>query len=450
MFSKRIIILQLIIIGFNTINVIGQSDKYALLFKSTLEEESTYYDSEFSCEIKYSWRTFSFQYKSTSLNKREPQYDFYYLPDDFIEINLLFEGKVDYRTHTVPDCFMIPEISIDKTNFNIMPLFGCNFTVIVYPLHVEGTDNTEPVCSTTTLELRGGYDWEYLIGDTVSEDGKELEWKPLSFSTPSINPNIGDIYTIENINIDDLDVASPKRKIHFRAGHVASGTYVTPITYTVTGCSPQFIGYYDKIKTSCSYFKDGNISLKIDRDIDPSEQLVVTLFKDESSGDILTGQYSTKQLSAIDSKIIVLEGFGGGVFGFKWPVDIDAGIYYFRYQTLNEADTPQKPDASDSVFWDKLVKTPNFTIEKATNVDFTAKWVNDESCFEAGDGKIQIEVTSGETGRSYFYIVYKVEGTTETLERDWTSFSGTTTVISGLGKGEYKIKVKDNEGCLAK
>ncbi len=49
-------------------------------FRATLEEESLYYDSEFSCQIKYSWRTFSFQYKSTSLNKKEPQYDFYYLP----------------------------------------------------------------------------------------------------------------------------------------------------------------------------------------------------------------------------------------------------------------------------------------------------------------------------------------------------------------------------------
>nr|BFF41242.1 hypothetical protein BACY1_30470 [Tenacibaculum mesophilum] len=61
-----------------------------------------------------------------------------------------------------------------------------------------------------------------------------------------------------------------------------------------------------------------------------------------------------------------------------------------------------------------------------------------------------MNVTSGETGRSYLYIVYKVEGTSETVERNWTSFSGTTTIISGLGKGKYKIKVKDSEGCLAK
>ncbi|RLK00427.1 hypothetical protein [Tenacibaculum discolor] len=447
MCSKRII-LQFIIIIFSTINAFGQSDKYALLFKSTLEEESSYYDSEFSCQIKYSWRTFSFQYKSTSLNKKEPQYDFYYLPDDFTEVNLLFEGEVDYREYSVPDCFMIPEISFDKTNFNIMPLFGCNFTVIVYPLHVEGTDNTEPVCSITTLELKGGYDWEYLIGDV---DNKLLEWKTLAISTPSISPNIGDIYTSENINIDELDVNSPKRSIHFRAGHIASDKYVAPITYTVTGCSPTFEGYYDQIKTSCSYYKDGNISLKIGRNLDPSEQLAVTLFKEDSNGDILVSQYSTKQLSATDPNVIVLNDLGEGIFGFKWPGGIDVGTYYFRYQTLNEVDMPPKPDASDSSFWDKLVKTePSFTIEKATNVDFTAAPLNDENCFKAGDGKIQLNVTSGETGRSYLYIVYKIEGTTETLERDWTSFSGITTVISGLGKGEYKIKVKDSQGCLAK
>ncbi|AZJ36023.1 hypothetical protein D6T69_11010 [Tenacibaculum singaporense] len=448
MFGKRVI-LQLIIIVFYTITAFGQTPEYAYLV--TTEVINSYNNYPITGELNMNsdvGRIEQVKYPATSSTIGNTYFDFITIPQGFSEV------YIDVNQNNYMECdYSQPSETILKSDFNYgiiaagLYMSNCNYVYNLYPLHIIGTNNVDPICLLTKVELTGGYDWEYLIGN---KDDTALEWKVLSSATPTININIGDIYDKESIIINELPVDSEKRKIHFRTGHRASGKYVTPITYTVIGCSPPFKGYYNQTKTSCSYFKDGNISLKIGRGIDPSEQLAVTLFKKDSNSDILVSQYSTKQLSTTDSKIIVLEDFGGGVFGFKWPVDIDAGIYYFRYQTLNEADTPQKPDASDSVFWDKLVKTPNFTIEKATNVDFTAKWVNDESCFEAGDGKIQIEVTSGETGRSYFYIVYKVEGTTETLERDWTSFSGTTTVISGLGKGEYKIKVKDNEGCLAK
>lgn len=135
-------------------------------------------------------------------------------------------------------------------------------------------------------------------------------------------------------------------------------------------------------------------------------------------------------------------------YTYTWDYSQDplpSQTYKIKYQTYKGAEGI--PDESS---WASLKFSNEFTIQKATNVDFTAKRVNDESCFEAGDGKIQVEVTSGETGRLYFYILYKIEGTTEIVERGWTSFSGTTTIISGLGKGKYKIKVKDSEGCLAK
>lgn len=192
---------------------------------------------------------------------------------------------------------------------------------------------------------------------------------------------------------------------------------------------------------TCNYSKDGTFRLEFNRDLAEEEYLVVSLFfKDETNldeGFSLYKQQDTSTLVKIDNN-----------YTYTWDYSQDPlppQTYKIKYQTYKGAEGT--PDESS---WASLKFSNEFTIQKATNVDFTAKRVNDESCFEAGDGKIQLNVTSGETGRSYLYIVYKVEGTSETVERNWTSFSGTTTIISGLGKGKYKIKVKDSEGCLAK
>jgi len=288
-----------------------------------------------------------------------------------------------------------------------------------------------------------GLVWEY--------EDKDLGWQeiPNYKSRYPLNVSLLDIFGVnwrEKIDVN-LNLRF-KFTAPFTTDTVAS---IQNYTIQLTECSPDFESYYNLSNTSCSYKSDGKVSVKLSNNINSTEQLAVTLFKkDTINGDILIDQYSTKQLSLTDTTVLVLKDLGGGSFGFDWPKYIDAGTYYFRYQVLNIGDTPPKPEKVDDPFWSTLIETDPFTIKKATNVDFTAAALNDENCFKAGDGKIQLNVTSGETGRSYLYIVYKVEGTSETVERNWTSLSGTTTVINGLGKGEYKIKVKDNEGCLAK
>lgn len=219
-------------------------------------------------------------------------------------------------------------------------------------------------------------------------------------------------------------------------------------TYTIqlTECSPDFESYYNLSNTSCSYKSDGKIGVKLSNNINSTEQLVATLFKKESNGDILINQYSTKQLSLTDTTVLVLKDLGGGFFGFDWPKYIDAGIYFFRYQVLNKATTPSKPKATDP-FWYTLVKTPNFTIEKATNVTFEAERFNDENCFNSGDGKIRIFNVSGGAGEGYEYELNE--------NNNWIPFNPSNknvkeVVIGGLGKGTYKIKIRDSKKCLAK
>ncbi|REH44489.1 hypothetical protein C7448_11121 [Tenacibaculum gallaicum] len=217
-------------------------------------------------------------------------------------------------------------------------------------------------------------------------------------------------------------------------------------TITLTECSPDFESYYNLSNTSCSYKSDGKIGVKLSNNINSTEQLVATLFKKDSNGDILINQYSTKQLDSTDPTVLVFENLGGVFFGFNWPVYIDAGTYYFRYQVLSKATTPSKPKATDP-FWYTLVKTPNFTIQKATNVTFEAVRFSDENCFKSGDGKIRIYNVSGGTGEGYEYELNE--------SYNWIPFNPSNknvkeVVIGGLGKGTYKIKIRDSKKCMAK
>nr|BFF41244.1 hypothetical protein BACY1_30490 [Tenacibaculum mesophilum] len=113
---------------------------------------------------------------------------------------------------------------------------------------------------------------------------------------------------------------------------------------------------------------------------------------------------------------------------------------------MNKTTTPSKPKVTDP-FWYTLVKTPNFTIEKATNITFEAERFSDENCFNSGDGKIRVYNVSGGTGEGYEYELNK--------NNNWIPFNPSNknikeVVIERLGKGTYKIKIRDSKKCLAK
>lgn len=277
-----------------------------------------------------------------------------------------------------------------------------------------------------------GLVWEY-----VDKNG---DWKEL--------PNYKSRYPL-NVSLLDVFGANWREKIGanlnlrfmftapFTTDTVAS---IQNYTITLTECSPELtINPPVTQKTTCSYGNDGRFTLTVDRDLTIDEKLIVSLYqKDASHPD------GFSFLTQEDTK--ALQNNNNSTYSYIWKGDLAPQEYRIKFQTLiGDGDIP-----GTDLSWAKLNESKSFTILTATNLQFDAKKLNDENCFKVGDGKIQLEVTSGETGRSYLYIVYKVEETTETLERDWTSFSGTSTVISGLTKGKYKIKVKDSKDCLAK
>ncbi|WP_417214726.1 hypothetical protein [Bizionia sp.] len=286
-----------------------------------------------------------------------------------------------------------------------------------------------------------GLVWEY--------EDKYLGWQEI--------PNYKSRYPL-NVSLLEIFGANWREKIGvnlnlrfkftapFTTDTVAS---IQNYTITLTECSPDFVSYYNLSNTSCSYKSDGKVSVKLSNNINSAEQLVATLFKEDTvNGDILINQYSTKQLSSTDTTVLVLENLGGGSFGFDWPKYIDAGTYYFRYQVLNIGDTPPKPEKTDDPFWYTLVKTePSFTIEKATNITFEAERFSDENCVNSKDGKIRVFNVSGGTGQGY---EYELNESNNWIPFDSSNIKVNEVIIGGREKGIHKVKVRDSKKCLAK
>jgi hypothetical protein len=432
---KKILLILFLCFTFNTLY--AQSTEYAYLVKT---EVVGYMHANFN-NLSVTSDTGgggNKSYQATFSTSGNIYYDIMSFPNNFDKITIDIYSQA-IKLGQYPDCEYRKEEVVIKENFNsrgVLSFGGCSFTHSIYPLHVLGPDTLEPLCTRSPLELSGGYDWQYYIGSNTTPS--DSDWVDYASSVTSISVNVGDLYVAQNININDFPVGAPQRSLKFRTGHKASNKFVTPINYQVIGCSPAFKGYYENKSTSCFYKSDGEIALKLDRDLDVNERLVATLYNKDG---VLIGQ---------ETKEIPLNILDVNTYTYKWPNQLDYGKYYFLYQTQNKnlpVPNAQNPDNGSS--WDKLIKTNEFEITRAKKVAFTATHLNDETCFGLGDGKIRLNITSGETS-NYKYIIYEVNGTVVTFYRNWTTFTGTTTTIENLEKKTYRIKVQDTKGCFAR
>jgi hypothetical protein len=438
--KKRISLLFLFFI-FNMLY--GQSSEYAYLVKTEIINNYRMSgELEINSDLGFIGEV---HYKETTLNIGKFYYDFFYIPNSFSEINFFMDDNKNPDCDTSPSVQNLKKIEFDNGITGYFSFINCNYEYFLYPLHIIETpsraDNN--ACARNTLELSGGYDWQYYIGNNTNPS--DDQWKDYASAVTNISVNVGDLYAAEGLNIVDLAPAAPERSLKIRTGHKASDKFVSAKTYQVSGCSPEFKGYYNKTKTSCVYNNDGRVSLNFGSDIDTAtaEKLVITLFKE----DLVHGSIVIDQNATITN----LVDNGGSKYGFVWPSDIDKGKYFFKYQSINTStNLPDPlPDADDN-YWKSLEETPVFEIMPAKNVNFTATKFSNETCVGAKNGKIKLDITSGETSK-YKYIIYEVNGTSVTLYRDWTTFTGPTTIIDNLEKKtEYRIKVQDTKKCFAR
>ncbi len=228
-----------------------------------------------------------------------------------------------------------------------------------------------------------------------------------------------------------------QKSIQYRMQRYCSGKTTKKVTYVMVGCSPELKEPVENKETTCNYSNDGSFTLNFKRDLYTSkkETLVMTLY-DGNDETTLFNQEFTRTL--VDN--------GDGTYSYTWKKPLDAGTYRIKFQTHNKEEGINTSDLS----WKSLEFSEKFTIGKPKKVLFSIAKTSDETCFEIYDGYIEVSAT-GETGRTFLYQLTK-NGVVQIVGgKSWFPFTnGSSTEISSLGKGTYRVKVKDSKGCFAR
>ena len=284
---------------------------------------------------------------------------------------------------------------------NIMPLeLECYTTIINAPSVIKASDIVE---------------WEYSFDGQIKSISASQSKKSIAI----------------DINAFEVDFSlNTGKTIFFR--YVLKGNAYSPFKgFTIVNCSPQLQEPIKTQKTTCNYKNDGMFTMNLDRDLNLGEELVVTLY-DGNNDAILIGQNSTSNL--------VNNGVG---YSFSWPSTLDSGSYRVKFQSHNGSGGIPDTDSS----WNSLEFSDVFVVGQAVPVNFSITSSATESCFDSNDGYIELQ-GSRESDRSLFYQYSTNGGISYT---NWLPFLNTnTTRISGLGKGNYRIKVRDSQNCMAK
>lgn len=288
-------------------------------------------------------------------------------------------------------------------------------------------------------------EWEYRLGSTVGIVNDSQNSRNINISLDTFQVDLS-AYIGQSIDFRFKminDVQSPWK------------------AYTIVSCSPQLKDPNpEPILTTCSYDDNGGFKIKLERDI-VDERLVVSLYEeDEPNVFSFRMQQNTTNSLEYDS---VEDAY---IFEWDTSKDIDGNgapllpnvNYQVRYQTLAIDD--DIPGGGDDT-WLSAETTNPFSIPQTTALVFSALVDGDETCFQENNGSINVSVTTREGDRELFYQLTKDEqvqvfnGTSwvDALpnENTWYSFgdvSAMTTTIGNLGKGSYRVKVKDIEDCF--
>lgn len=267
--------------------------------------------------------------------------------------------------------------------------------------------------------------------DYALEDGNFEEYLPYAYRESYFD---FDTSSIENINYRN-PIKFQIRYYNVPRNQIESKPYLfSPIySFPFEYCSPDLEEAPNPIKTSCEYKNDGAFKLKFKRDLYEGETLVISLYDPTTT---IIGQKFTSTLT----------DEGNGLYSYSWPLEIPKGNYLIKYQTHNK---PELID-SDDISWASLTAT-NVEIGFAAPLKFEVRKLNDENCFKAGDGKIEIFNVEGEQNRKFLYKIDQVNGANLENIRDWTEFTGNSVVVEKLGSigvGKYRIQVKDEKDCF--
>ncbi|WP_348769204.1 hypothetical protein [Tenacibaculum sp. 190524A05c] len=286
------------------------------------------------------------------------------------------------------------------------------------------------ISAPTVVPIADIIEWEYSLNSTVGIVNNSQNKRSISVGLDSFQVNLR---------------ANIGKTIFFRF-KMKNGIQSPFKGYTIVSCSPEFHSI-NKTDTTCNYTVDGGFKLNVKRSLNAGEELVITLY--DANNNALVGQEFTTSLM----------NNGGGNYGYSWASNLDGGSYSVKYQSHNGSGGINPNDSS----WNSLNSVGTFEIKKPQAVNFSITNSSDENCFEVNDGYIDVSATR-EPGRSLFFQLTK-NGTVQVFNgSNWANYIGTnpndngynaftsttTTRINKLGKGTYRVKVRDSKKCNAK
>ena len=314
--------------------------------------------------------------------------------------------------------------------------------------NLSPTTNELKECESRNISISSGCQYKYALEYKIPTNPNWEELLPYgnnAMTTSIAKSDFPGLNSGENLQI--------RARFLPAKGTSQTNAYSDIITYNIVSCSPEFKGVIPQAIT-CNGYEDGSLELKIGRDLNSNEKLAVTLFQE----DITSGDFIIIPTGGQKFEITTLTNNGDGTFSYFWPEELPAGNFKIKYQTVNMA-TAVEPSSFDAL---NFIGTP-FEINSVTPVMFSITNISDQTCFNKNDGYIDVSATR-EAGRGLFFQLTKNGNIQVFNGTNWVNYTGsdpknetfnsfsstTTTRINKLGKGDYRVKVRDSQKCYMK
>ncbi|CAL2075176.1 hypothetical protein [Tenacibaculum sp. 190524A05c] len=356
-------------------------------------------------------------------------------------------NNITSNTNTLPFTGCIQGTQLLSGTFNAFQCLNESYTSFklikmesLFTLNTEGaTSNELKECAPRDIKISSGCQFKFALEYQLTGSSTWQEVIPYGSNSMTVS-----ISTSDFPGLNTGDNFRLRARYLPTYGTTTANAYSDEIILKSASCSPVFDNVVPS-PTTCNYSSDGGFKISVKRDLDTNEKIIFTLY-DGINDAILLNQESTTSL--INN--------GDGTFSYNWLTDLDAASYRVKYQTLNGTGNIPGTDSS----WDTVEFSPVFTVAKPAKVVFSITNRSDEKCFAANDGYIDISA-SKENSRSLFYQLTKGTVIQVFNGSSWVDYTGsnpmsetyysfdneTTTRISKLGEGDYRVKVRDSQEC---
>lgn len=296
-------------------------------------------------------------------------------------------------------------------------LWNSSFNVKIYPKlkifqPVKGVDNFLPVDENITIYsdtdfAKNEYNWEYTINDPTDLSG----WKdlPQYKGQATIVTSATAILGADASNYHGRKLFLRQKACNTKSDHVEYSIRLS--TPKIISVAPEDVSCYD------SGSQDGKLKIQFDRPLYPNENLSIALF-------FYGSDINKEHINLESDNTYLIDGLQRGDYELKLVGNLGLG-------TLNT----YSPTAINPVKF--IIGTPfpvDFTLDSSSIL-----------CYGAQNGTIAIS-PSGGTRATVGNDYYSLDNGTS-----WIPFSNNKPyTITGLPPGNYSVKVKDMNGCIAR